>query len=526
MSNKKEEVENLTEADNGKTLIDLIKEENYEATLDDKKFYENNDKANASLLLQHWYENAPEGRTLFIVFYTKACIWNRCAGCTFPSNSSSKDVGVANLKKQIDYIFQHLVPKDKSADIKKIILSNGGSMLDERTFHSSMLSYLIMEISLYFPNLKKISLETRPEFCTPFNLEILEKNIALSANPDMKIELSIGFEIFDTKIRNRTFKKGLSFKIYEKLVELTTKYNISIKSYFMLKAVKEFSDEEAVDDIKKAIVYMKGIKDKYKADLSMAINATYAAKGTILEEHFYSGEWSPPYISDVVKLMIFGFENDIEIQASVNDEGLAPPGGSAIRNKDNFFRPLISAFNRNQDPTDLKVALADFLNTNTNEDETSIISELAVLKRETLSHDVILITPDLLNDTDKGSDIYVAVQENLLKGIQYTYIVPYTKEVNMLIQKYKNIYENHENAKFIIIPRDEFSYSSDTVIYDFYKNTDLTKNVEDDKEEENEKISVYEWKPSANNSYFQLAGFFKEQVLRTIKKDLNDYLEM
>ena len=68
----------------------------------------NNDKANNSLLLQHWYENAPEGKTLFIVFYTKACIWNRCAGCTFPSNSSSVDVGVENLQKQIDYIFNHL----------------------------------------------------------------------------------------------------------------------------------------------------------------------------------------------------------------------------------------------------------------------------------------------------------------------------------------------------------------------------------------------------------------------------------
>ena len=53
-----------------------------------------------------WFQQDPEGLVLFVVFYSKACRWNRCTGCNLPALSTLEDVGYLDLMAQIDTLFK------------------------------------------------------------------------------------------------------------------------------------------------------------------------------------------------------------------------------------------------------------------------------------------------------------------------------------------------------------------------------------------------------------------------------------
>ena len=81
-----------------------------------------------------WTQDSTDGRIMFIVFYTQACRWRRCIGCNFHDNASKVHVNYDNIINQIDYVLDNIAPSD---NINKVILSNGGSMLDEDTFSTT-----------------------------------------------------------------------------------------------------------------------------------------------------------------------------------------------------------------------------------------------------------------------------------------------------------------------------------------------------------------------------------------------------
>ena len=56
------------------------------------KSYAFNDSHDPKYPVEHWFQNPPEGLTLFIVFYTLACRWSKCSGCNLPSKMSSKHI--------------------------------------------------------------------------------------------------------------------------------------------------------------------------------------------------------------------------------------------------------------------------------------------------------------------------------------------------------------------------------------------------------------------------------------------------
>ncbi len=129
----------------------------------------------ANLPAQTWYQESDEGLIFFIVFYTQACRWSRCLGCNLPSLSSLKHVGYKSLIRQIDHVFADQALIARKGDIRKLIVSNNGSVLDEATFSSTALMYLLAKINLNLSNLATLCLETRPEYVDLAELEFLAR---------------------------------------------------------------------------------------------------------------------------------------------------------------------------------------------------------------------------------------------------------------------------------------------------------------------------------------------------------------
>lgn len=297
---------------------------------------------------QMWFQKSHEGLILFIVFFTQACRWSRCLGCNLPSKMSVRHVPYKAILVQIDSVFQNTDVINRRKSIRKVIVSNNGSILDQKTFSSTALIYLLSRLNLNLPNLDILSLETRPEYVELSELEFISRALNEGKTPT-QLEIAIGFEAYDDYIRNGIFNKGLSKKTFQKFVRMLAPYHYRLKCYFMQKPVPGMTDDEAVTDIQNGIDYLSRISNKYGIFINMHLNLTYVAKGTILEKSFINGEYSPPFLIDAGRAALHAKDKPISIFLGLSDEGLAVKGGSFIRKGDEKLVMELERFNRTQD---------------------------------------------------------------------------------------------------------------------------------------------------------------------------------
>jgi radical SAM enzyme (TIGR01210 family) len=302
----------------------------------------------ASQPAQLWFQESNEGLILFVVFYSQACRWSRCVSCNLPSLMSHDHVGYRSLIAQVDHVFADTDVATRCKEIGKIILSNNGSLLDEATFSSTALIYLLAKLNLHLPNLSVVSIETRPEYVDLAELEFLARVLDEGDTPT-ELEIAIGFEAFDERIRNDLFDKGLALTVFEELVQKMAPYKYHLKCYFMQKPVPGMTDEEAIRDIQNAIDYLGRLAETHRLPVNLHLNPTYVAEGTQLEVAFRRDEYAPPRLSDVAAAASHARHLPITVFIGLNDEGLAIPGGSFIRSGDENLVALLEEFNRTQD---------------------------------------------------------------------------------------------------------------------------------------------------------------------------------
>lgn len=317
-----------------------------------QKFYEFDEGHDDNRATNTWFQKSHEGLILFIVFYTQACRWSRCLGCNLPSTGSIEHVDFQAIMNQISNVFRDPEILAERYDIQKVIVSNNGSVLDEATFSTTALMYLIAKLNKYLPNLSLLCLETRPEYVDPVELEMLKRALAEGRTPT-QLELGIGFEAYDPAIRNDHFDKGLDFDKFENFVKLVQPFGYHIKCYFMQKPVPDMTDDQAIEDVKKGIEYFTAIAKSHQVEINMHLNPTYAASGTILAEKFKAGEYAPPKLVDVARAVVSGKQfpktERISVFVGLNDEGLAVEGGSFIRPGDENLMKALEDFNITQD---------------------------------------------------------------------------------------------------------------------------------------------------------------------------------
>ncbi|MHC5053974.1 MAG: hypothetical protein ACYTKD_04575 [Planctomycetota bacterium] len=312
------------------------------------KSYAFDDGHDPCIPAQMWFQRSHEGDVLFVVFYSLACRWSRCLGCNLPSKSSSRHVSYRSLMMQIDRVFSDPAVLAKADSIRKVILSNNGSMLDEVTFSSSALVYLLAKVNLHLSNVSVLTLETRPEYVDLAELEFMARALREGDTPT-ELELAIGFEAFDERIRNEVFRKGLSLEAFGKLVEEIAPYGFRLKCYVMQKPVPGMTDTEAVDDVRQTIDYLGDVGRRTGVKIDMHLNPTFVAAGTALAESFGRGEYLPPRLIDVAKAVAHAQGKLASVFVGLHDEGLAVDGGSFLRPGDEAIARQIEVFNETQD---------------------------------------------------------------------------------------------------------------------------------------------------------------------------------
>lgn len=312
------------------------------------KFYLFDEAHDQERVADLWFQESHEGLILFVVFYTQACRWSQCLACNLPSLCSKDHVDYKAIFEQIYQLFKRPDVKDKLSRITKVIVSNNGSVLDQKTFSTMSLMYLLIKLNRHIPNMKVLSIETRPEYVEEVELEMLARAMA-EGDQKPQLELAVGMEAFDDHIRNDVFRKGLDLKKLETLIAMMDKHGFRLKVYLMQKPVPDMTNEAAIEDLRLAIEYFGMLKERHpKVEINLHINPTYVARGTPLESAFKRGEYSPPLLTDVARAVLYSEDVPISVYIGINDEGLAVPGGSFIREGDEKVLELLNRFNRLQ----------------------------------------------------------------------------------------------------------------------------------------------------------------------------------
>jgi radical SAM enzyme (TIGR01210 family) len=329
-------------------MASRVKEQIRSGYLESGKSYGYNDDHDPTKPAQLWFQQCDEGLLLFIVFYTQACRWSRCLGCSLPSKCSEKHISFLDIMAQIDYVFtEYPEVLKRRGDIKKIIISNNGSVLDEDTFSSTALMYLMSQVNVHFPNLHVLSLETRPEYVDDAELEFISRALREGDTPT-ELEITIGMEVFDDEVRNDIFRKGLNLDVLEEFVRRIAERNFSLKVYLMQKPVPGMTDQEAIDDIQDGIDYLAGLATKYNARINVHINPTYVGRGTQLEKFFADGDYEPPQLVDVARAARHAAGKGVSVYIGLSDEGLSVEGGSFIRETEGLIVDDLERFNTTQ----------------------------------------------------------------------------------------------------------------------------------------------------------------------------------
>lgn len=298
---------------------------------------------------QNWFQRTPDGLALFTVFYCMACRYKKCTGCNLHMQMSSEHIGYRFLMAQIDYLLKIPAVASQLEHIKKLIISNNGSVLDEKTFSSTALIYLVAMANMHMPSLRTFCIESRPEHVEDCELEFISRALK-EGDSETRLEIAVGFEAFDDTLRNNLFRKGISKGTFEQFVlRLSKQPNTSIKCYFMLKPAPGMTDEEAVRDIHAAIKYLSGVSQRFEVPINLHLNPTFVAKGTELEKAFRDGEYQPPRLIDVVRAALPASTEPISVFLGLFDEGLAVEGGSFLREEDEHLLEPLDEFNVSQD---------------------------------------------------------------------------------------------------------------------------------------------------------------------------------
>jgi len=136
-------------------------------------------------------------------------------------------------------------------------------------------------------------IETRPEFVTEENLRLLKKNL----RDDIVVKVAIGLESASDEIREKNINKGFSRDDYIKAVNLVQKNNLIPCTYVLLKPLG-VNEKDAVDDAIETIKWSHSVGSRLTL-----LQSAFVQKGTPLAEAYKAGEYQPPKLWSVIKIL-------------------------------------------------------------------------------------------------------------------------------------------------------------------------------------------------------------------------------
>lgn len=241
--------------------------------------------------------------TLTITLSPTGCAWARKGGCTmcgeFEGSFKRTDLldhpelHVAQFAASVGDERVWQVVNDERAPLEWIRIYQEGNYtnLDEVNIQSQE---KILRLALRIKDVRRITIESRPEYITDRSVTFLKK---IFDGSDVELEIGMGLEAQDRVIRNICINKQGSNDQFRRAVNLLAKSGFRSLAYVLLKP-PFLSEEEAIVEAIKTIHFAADIGFSRISFEPMSIHSY-----TLVDALAKSGIYQPPWLWSVVEVV-------------------------------------------------------------------------------------------------------------------------------------------------------------------------------------------------------------------------------
>ncbi|MCK4651807.1 MAG: archaeosine biosynthesis radical SAM protein RaSEA [Methanosarcinales archaeon] len=193
------------------------------------------------------------------------------------------------------------------------------------------------------PDVIKVLLETRPEFVTSEVMADCRQTI------HKKLEVAIGVETSNDRIRLDCINKGFLFEDFVRASRIAHQHNSTVKAYLLLKP-PFLSEGVAIRDI------VKSVRDVSPYAETVSINLCNVQKGTFVEKLLRRGDYRPPWLWSATSVLRQAKTENPDLIITSDPVGAGSRYGPHNCGRcDSDVANAINRFSISQDTRDLRV---------------------------------------------------------------------------------------------------------------------------------------------------------------------------
>ena len=239
-----------------------------------------------------------KGKEFAIVLRTKGCNWalsekGGCSMCGYINDSYLQKINHNHIFNQFEFAFQSKLEQINSDQDNYVLkIFNSGSFFDDNEISEQIREKIYKKIA-DFDILKEIVVESRPEYISRAKLEAMQNFLK-----NKYIEVAIGLETVNDKIRNQYINKGLLYEDFLKAVQICKELKFGIRVYLLFKP-PFLNEYAAIDDCLNSIEKLIDLKVN-----TISINPINIQKDTLVELLWLQNRYRPPWFYSLFKCLV------------------------------------------------------------------------------------------------------------------------------------------------------------------------------------------------------------------------------
>jgi radical SAM enzyme (TIGR01210 family) len=223
--------------------------------------------------------------------WAKECGGSGCTMCALPDAAHQFSRGYllpsAVFKALLKLAYSQI--QKKSPDV--LAVYNGGSFLCDAEIPTKFQSWLC-RWAAENKTVQKIFVEARAEhISTPKTTKMLRQLAGKT------LQIGIGLEVADQRIRNTVINKGMTNAVFEKAVETTKLFGAQVLAYVLLKPIG-MTEREAIEEAIKTAEYAFSLG----VDI-VALESTLVHPNTPVAALYKRGVYSPPKLWSLIEAL-------------------------------------------------------------------------------------------------------------------------------------------------------------------------------------------------------------------------------
>ncbi|UCE10153.1 MAG: archaeosine biosynthesis radical SAM protein RaSEA [Candidatus Thorarchaeota archaeon] len=286
------------------------------------------------------------GKALSVVFSTIGCSHARgesggCTMCSYLLDGTSVPPSAAELVEQFAAAMSKLDDEEAPLSVK---LYTSGSFLDSEEFPSEAMKS-VLETIAQDPRITQVVVESRPDYVTESNVSLLRSILGYR-----HIEIGIGLESMNERVRMLCVNKGFSSDDFEQALLTAKQQNIGVRAYVLIKP--PFMTER--DAILDSVLTVRQSAALWASTVS--VNPVNIQRHTLVEQLWTDGLYRPPWLWTVVEVLKRG-HSEIPQETNLVCDPVAAGKARGAHNCGRCDQAVIRAirdFSLDQDPKSLE----------------------------------------------------------------------------------------------------------------------------------------------------------------------------